>query len=921
MSIDVVKYAFIAGELSNTLYGRTDLTKFDLGMSEARNFFVDYRGGLSTRPGTKFCEHLKADGQQIKLAFFSFNPDEEDTYVLILGDEYIRFTQSGAYVLEDAITVSDISSATPAVVTSTAHGLETGRWVVINGVTYSVTKLTDNTFSLYSVPAGEAVDGSELSLADAFPVYELASPYTAEQLDGLSFDQYRDQLRITSSDDLPIRSLVRNGHTDWELVLEEIGTFAVGPVITGESLSSAGDAETLFAVTSVYADGSESSIGPTYKVDNAVNYPITEGSVSITWAKDNLAVSYNVYRSVVSVNETLSFGMELGYAGNTKGTKFTDPNIIVDFGRTPPINYNPFAPGAVTSITIDNGGSGYTETTTVSVSGGGSGFAGRVIVNDAGQIVRVIVMSGGEGYSSPTVSFTGAGTGAAATATLRAASGTYPSLSAIYQQRQIYAASQLDPITLWGSQYKRFSNFNYSENVLDTDSFEFNLDTAAVAPIRHLVPTRGGLLAMTQENIWLISGGNQDKAITATNALADPQTYNGVSNLYPVRVGEDLLYVEGKGYAVRLLSYNELSRVYGGDDKSILSSHLFGRGKEIVAWAYQDSPYKVVWCVRADGVLLAFTIVKSEDVFAWTPCDTRGRFLDVITVKEGTEDIVYVIVERLLNGRWTKVFERFDLRLFDRAEDAWCVDCGLALEGTTPSGTITILREDDDYSAIISGGSFTGAEGKVLRAAGGIFTVSSVTSETEVELTVQSPPTSWVPQSGESRTFPIQSGSWTLDSKVTTLSGLDHLEGETVSILADGNVFPQQVVENGQVTLSNGVTRAIVGLPFECRARTLPLIVPDAGIEAKRKRVVAVDLRITRSRGLQVGDSYATTYELRDRTSEAWGAPIALQEGFRRQPIGTTWTEDAFTYFRLTDPVPATLLSIVQEMEVGDDPD
>ena len=60
MSSDVVKFAFIAGEISPTLFGRSDLTKYDLGMAEAHNFFVDYRGGLSSRPGFEFID-LKAE--------------------------------------------------------------------------------------------------------------------------------------------------------------------------------------------------------------------------------------------------------------------------------------------------------------------------------------------------------------------------------------------------------------------------------------------------------------------------------------------------------------------------------------------------------------------------------------------------------------------------------------------------------------------------------------------------------------------------------------------------------------------------------------------------------------------------------------------------------------------------------------------
>lgn len=926
MSTDVIKYAFIAGELSPTLFGRTDLTKFDFGMAEAKNFFVDYRGGLCTRPGSEFCEHVRLDTKPTRMVGFAFNPDEEDTYVLVFGDSYIRFMQSGNYVLETAKVVTAISGATPAVVTSVGHGLTAGRWVRIGTKTYEVRNPLVNTFDLYAVPSGAAVSGVGLAVADAYPIYEITSPYAAEDLDGLKFDQYRDRIRITSLD-YDIHDLTRNDHTDWVISTADISPFYDGPTITSSSSSVAGSAQVIFAVTGVTDDGTESVAGTLYKITACVNYPVTEGAVSIKWAPDPDYVSYNVYRSVVSVTEVLSYGTELGYVGNTRGTKFTDPNIIPNFGRVPPTVYDPFQPGAITSVTVTAGGAGYPTNAAVTITdgtGAGAGYEGYAIIDDAGAVVRIVTKNPGHDYATPVVAIAG-GAGATADATARSLTGTFPSISRIFQQRQVFAASLNAPITVWGSQYKRFDNFNSSDIVLDTDSFEFDLDTAAIAPIRHLLVTRGGLLAMTQENVWLLTGGgdaSSRKPLTPSNALADPQTYTGVSELEPIRVGSDILYVEGKGYSVRLLAYNELNQVYGGQDKSILSSHLFGKGKELVRWAFQESPYKTVWAVRADGALLAFTIVQEEEVFAWTPCETRGRYLDVVVVKEGTQDRVYVTVERYIAGRWTKFIERFDLRLFVNVEDAWCVDCGLALSGTSPAGTVTLYRdEDDNYTASISGGVFTGAVNKYLRAGDGIFKVLTVPTATTATLHCSQPPTNFVPETDDSYTFPILEGDWTLDAAVSTLFGLDHLEGETVSILGDGNVFPQQVVTSGAVTLDHAVTRAIVGLPYACRAKTLPLIIPDSGIEAKRKRVVAVALRLDRSRGLLVGDSYDTVYAIPERTDEAWGAPTRLQDGFKRIPLGTTWDEDAHTYFLLEDPLPATLLSLVQDIEVGDEPD
>jgi hypothetical protein len=65
---------------------------------------------------------------------------------------------------------------------------------------------------------------------------------------------------------------------------------------------------------------------------------------------------------------------------------------------------------------------------------------------------------------------------------------------------------------------------------------------------------------------------------------------------------------------------------------------------------------------REDGALLAFTSIKAEEVYAWTPCQTKGRFTDIVVLQEGVEDRVYVTVERKINGAWVKFLERLDLR-------------------------------------------------------------------------------------------------------------------------------------------------------------------------------------------------------------------------------------------------------------------
>lgn len=856
MSTDIVKYAFIAGEISPTLYGRTDLTKYDLAVAEALNFFVDYRGGLSTRPGTQFVDEVYLGMQATRMFTFSFAPNVANSYVVLFGHNYIRFYQDGGLVL------------------------------------------------------------------DGGSAYEVATPFTADDLAGLTVEQYRDLLRITTIDE-QVYNLRRYDHTNWELEPEIISPYVSGPTITGTSASAAGSASVVFAVTRVLPDGTESAPGPPAKISNIKNYTAEEGAVSISWAADDEAIYYNVYRSVVATTEVLSSGLPLGYVGRAYGNKFTDSNIIPDFTHVPPTHGNPFAPGAIEKIIITGGGAGYTDfSTTITVTDPtGSGFEGHVVVSSTGVISNVIVKYGGENYTNPTITFSG-GAGATATSIIRPLTGTYPALSTIFQQRQMYAASENDPITLWGSRIKQHNNFAASDFVLDDDAFEFTLDTKAVAPIRHLFVTRGGLLAMTQNDVWLLNGGNSNEPLTPTNALADPQSYTGVSALRPIAVGNDLLFVEGKGYSVRMLTYNEGFKAYSSEDKSILSSHLFGIGKDIIAWAYQESPYKVIWCVRKDGALLAFTSIKAEEVFAWTPCQTRGKVTDVVVLQEGVEDRVYITVERKIDGTWKKFLERFDLRQYLNVEDAWCVDCGLSLPATYPAGTVQFFHDldTDVWTAETSIAQLTFEVGDFIRGGDGIFKITSGSGQNFV-LQMYAEPTNWIPETDETETFVIPQGEWTCDTPTDTLSGLDHLEGETVSILGDGNVFTPQVVEGGSITLDHPVTRAIVGLKFTCRARTLPVIVPNAAIEAKRKRVAGIGIRLDRSRGITFGPTEDRTSPLRERTTEQYGQPTRLVNGLKYQLAYSDWNEDGQVYFIQSDPLPANILSIVLDIEVGDEPD
>lgn len=936
MSLDIIKFAFVAGEVSPNFFGRSDLESFDTGMAEITNWFVDYRGGLSTRPGTIFDEFIKDDDQTVRLFQFRFAPTVANTYLLLFGDQYLRFLQQGSYVLEAAKTITGVTKANPGVVTSAAHGFSNGDWVkfssmsgmgLLQGRTAVVAGVTANTFQLKDTN-GANINTSTYSTfvsGEVARVYTIATPYAADDLDGLTLYQRQDLMRMTHHAYAP-RDLIRTDHTDWAITLSSFGREIASPTnVVLTASNPTGNAGIAFGVTAVNDAGEESLVSDIAIARLTNNYANDDGNMKITWTPVAGAVSYRVYRSVIVATDAgdLTRGAQLGFLGTTKGASFVDNNIIPDFTRSPPINYNPFAQQAITAVEITAPGTGYTDASSISIAGGGgSGFTGFPIVDaSAGTLTGVVITNGGQNYSGPAATIT-VGTGGTVSIDVGPAGGTWPALNCIFQQREIYAASDNKPLTVWGSRVGQFSNFDVSDVTTEADSYEFDLDTDEVTPIKHIIPMRGGLLILSDGGVFQLTGGGLGDAVTATNVLVDPHSFTGVSEIVPIKIDTDLLYVESKGYTVRLLSYNDFSRIYSGQDVSILSNHLFDTTNYITRWSFASDPYKMAWARRLDGTLLGFTIVKEQKVFAWTKHFTKGYFMDVLAVQEDRTDVVYHIVKRYINGRWVQYVEHFAPRQFGSVEDAHCVDAGLSLGGNAPSAGLTVSANSGTVTLTADAAIFSSGDvGKVFRGGGGKGLVTAYVDSTHVTVELVNAITAVIPQDPLNRVPNFLQGEWALDAKITSVAGLWHLEGETVKLLVDGSVQGDKVVTNGAVTFDVAGSRAVIGLGFTATAKTLPMTIPQATVEARRKRVIGLAARLNQARGLKYGHRLDKLYQFRERTIEAYGEPTMLLSEMKTGLMQSQFTNDAQVYVVQDQPLPATLLGFVLATEVGDDPE
>lgn len=167
--------------------------------------------------------------------------------------------------------------------------------------------------------------------------------------------------------------------------------------------------------------------------------------------------------------------------------------------------------------------------------------------------------------------------------------------------------------------------------------------------------------------------------------------------------------------------------------------------------------------------------------------------------------------------------------------------------------------------------------------------------------------------------FFVDSGASYSGVPADVITGLGHLEGKTVNILADGAVHPQRVVSGGQIALDIEASKVHVGLPITADLQTLPMAFQiDNGFgQGRPKNVNRAWLRVYRSSGIFVGPSAAELTEAKQRTTESYGAPPALKSEEIQVAVTPSWGDNGQIYIRQSDPLPLTVISLTLEVAVG----
>ena len=624
-----IQTSFAAGELSPTMFGRVDMDQFQIGAALLRNFLVDWRGGASNRPGTKYCGKCKQNGARLMPFQFSTSV----TYMMEFGGGYVRFQTSGQYVVNAPLTITGFTLANPGVFAVTAHGFVVGQEIILtvpgsphlnarnvliftvpDANHFTVSDLFGNPVSTVGLPA--FVSGSVAS------IYELVSPYAIADVFSLNFVQSADVVTIVHPNYLPY-NLKRLTASTFSLVPDVIGPVQQPPtgLTTTFPAAVAGQQNYGYVVTAVSQDGTEESLPcvPTVAsgiriLDQTANPQV---AVKLSWtAPAGAPVSaYNIYKwGPIDHNNGVPSTI-FGYIGSTVSLSFVDNNIGADFSKVPPEFNDPFSPGQISSIVVTSGPSavGYGQSyQLLNIVGDGTGALAYGIVDYATtNIIGVWLVLGGKGYTHATVT-PAVGLGATFAVTLTPQSGGFPSVVSYVQQRRSFAAALDDPEGIVFSQTGNYDNFNTSPVVEDSDAITLRLASTEVNYIRSMTPISTGLVILTSGGAFLFSGGAPGAPITPSNAVATRQASHGCNFLPAIMANYNVIYMQDKANTVRDMAFNFYLQSYVGEDRSLLSQHLFTQ-YTFIQWAWSQEPQKIVCVVRGDGVLLTMTYLPEGE--------------------------------------------------------------------------------------------------------------------------------------------------------------------------------------------------------------------------------------------------------------------------------------------------------------------
>lgn len=891
--------AFTSGEVSTVLDGRADTAEYQHSLQTATNATVTAYGPIRRRNGSKYIAEIKSSSATVRLLRFQFSQDI--AYILELGNTYIRFYTNEAQVL---------SGGSP---------------------------------------------------------YEISSPYTTAQLSDIQVKQKGNQIFMVHPSVTP-RTLTLNSDLTWTLEITDFSPapsyesgYTPGGSITLTPSHTSGIDRTLTASSSIFLKGDigrqivNNSSGETGKAvitaissstsatcDIIENFTDTNAIAGGDWTIDlspvvELTFDGSAIGSIINIRPEFLSGT-LGAAFTITGITQANPGVVTtstahgytagdsiiieDVIGMSTLNSKIFTVGTVSTYTFELHGENTTGYTAYS-SGGivRKRFAGLACdtfrsadvgkyIKANGGVLEIITVNSATSIDALVLKSLNTTTNTALwsleTDTWTSTRG-YPRAIGLFDQRLIYGGTTTQNQTVWMSEIGLYTSFGTGPD--SEDSIEVDLDSNEVNQINWMAESRDLIIGTSGGEFTLTPG------TSSVIPTIYPRTYYGSRKQQVATIGEEIIFVQGAGTKVRTFRYDFNIDSYTGEDLTFLSEHIAVNGiKEI---AYAQEPYSILYAVTNTGELLSGTYDRSKRVIGWTKHITDGYYESVQTITRESEDQVWVVVKRTINGNVKRYVEVF---LTGSGEDD--ID-GFSDSYLTLSNPKTISNITQANPAVVTATShgFSNGDHVIIK---GLIDPYELSLDSEKDLMSSLNDTSYEISNVSTHTFKLVGLNTTnfnsygtggeAFKKVSSISGLSHLEGKSVQIKTDGAAHPDETVSSGAITLDWAAGEVTIGLPYRTTlvTKSVEFDIGQGSMQGQRVRWSNPILRVYKS----VKPIINTTYIPARSAADPLGVKIPLFTGsVDYGPL--TWSDTSRITITLEDPLPLTLISITGAIDSG----
>jgi len=852
----VILPSWAGGELAPSMYGRVDLEKYNISCKKLKNFIVHSHGGASTRPGTQYIANTKSDGVA-RVIPFEFST--EQAYIIEFGNQYIRFYKDGGQI---------ISSSVP---------------------------------------------------------YEISSPYLAADLPLIKYTQSADVLYLVHPKYAP-RTLTRYAHDNWVLSLFDFknGPFQSDNSDSAKNITPSATTGTI-NLTSDFDIFESGHVGSLFKIVHDVESKTlsstrtgigsrqtlsgtftSQGITAVitclgTWNLSLSASGWGVVKLQKSIDNGNTWNDLFTYTSNTTATGTTDVETLLRLNCTsisgyysgdPPewfnydITYNLICDQAIPIIAND-----LTPITWRFITHGiwNAKFNIEKSLDNGSTWIKIQGYSGVNDYNVT-------------------ASGTENENCQL--RVNVYS---------WGSGSLSYDFF--------IDSYEHSgiVKIATVTDARTatatVVTTLGGTAAT---DIWAECSWSDVKGWPSCvefyqERLCFGATDNEPQIIWGSQIGDYINF----GVSFPLLDTDRIL--------APLPSRKVNRVRNIISLdeiiaLTSDSN----WVVGPGGTKGAFTPTNTRTIKQGTggsndvtPAEINDRIIYIQPQGSVIRDLGYSLDSDNYTGNILSIMANHLTRGYQIIEMVYQQD---------PDSIVWMVRDD----GILLGMTYL-REQQVLawhwhETQGEFESVAVIPGDgyDEVWFVVKRGDQRFVERMVNRMESTDTEDQICMDCALTysgaataTLTGLTHLEGLKVAVLGDGFVYGNYsdgpIVSSGQITLSNPVSLAHVGLPYVCDLQPLNIEIQlnNGTSQGRRKHISKLILRFENSLGGWHGPDENHLDEMVFRSNEPMGSPIPLYTGDKELTMRAVYSAENTFFVRQIDPLPMTILAAIIEVEYG----